>query len=66
MLLEQKHLIYYYDLRSKIDSGREASKANAIIGKSINSQIDFIDDYVVNKKVYKSLLRQSLLNIRNY
>ena len=55
---EDKNILetYYYDLKSKIDSGREASKANAIIGKSINSQIDFIDDYVVNKKVYERVL----------
>lgn len=55
---EDKNILetYYYDLKSKIDSGREASKANAIIGKSINSQIDFIDDYVVNKEVYERVL----------
>ena len=55
---EDKNILetYYYDLKSKIDSGREASKANAIIGKSINSQIDFIVDYVVNKEVYERVL----------
>ena len=52
---EDKNILetYYYDLKSKIDSGREASKVNAIIGKSISNQIDFIDDYVVNKEVYE-------------
>ena len=55
---EDKNILetYYYDLKSKIDSGREASKVNVIIGKSISSQIDFIDDYVVNKEVYERVL----------